>query len=242
MLNIKSVVAALVALFVVSPASATVVNFSDLVPADTEQSFGNELFIDTPDGQLRVAGSDVHITGVENGIVRGLGQCSDVAADGTCATADDRAINIPVLNVVAEGIFFEFPDGSNTGGGGFSASSNTFDVTSIAFRDIDGNSLNDSDAILNVAAFNDGGLFFPSIFQEFSFAEFIAFVLAGELIDIQGVTFGSDFELGVDFFIESIGFNENLSAVPLPAALPLFLAGIGGIGFISRNKKKEILQ
>lgn len=33
--------------------------------------------------------------------------------------------------------------------------------------------------------------------------------------------------------------NPDISAVPLPAALPLLVAGLGGLGFIGRRKKKK---
>ena len=32
--------------------------------------------------------------------------------------------------------------------------------------------------------------------------------------------------------------NPDISAVPLPASLPLMLAGLGGLGMIARRKKK----
>jgi hypothetical protein len=31
---------------------------------------------------------------------------------------------------------------------------------------------------------------------------------------------------------------DDVSPVPLPAALPLFVVGLGGLGFIGRRKKK----
>lgn len=48
-----------------------------------------------------------------------------------------------------------------------------------------------------------------------------------------------------DFFIDNIHFNEDLppelSEVPLPAALPLFLAGMAGMGWASRRRRTSKL-
>ncbi|MEZ5893956.1 MAG: VPLPA-CTERM sorting domain-containing protein [Parvularculaceae bacterium] len=47
-----------------------------------------------------------------------------------------------------------------------------------------------------------------------------------------------------DFFVDNIHFNEDLppdlggKEVPLPAALPLFFAGITGLGMASRRRRK----
>ncbi len=41
-------------------------------------------------------------------------------------------------------------------------------------------------------------------------------------------------------FVEiSFSYNTGVSAVPLPAALPLFLSGVGGIGFLARRRKNR---
>jgi len=45
------------------------------------------------------------------------------------------------------------------------------------------------------------------------------------------------FALSPDSTVGLSGFVEQVSAVPLPAALPLFLFGFAGLGLISRSKK-----
>ena len=49
---------------------------------------------------------------------------------------------------------------------------------------------------------------------------------------------GSDLGQNTEEFLRATFTQEDLPEIPLPAAFPLFLAGLAGMGFASRKKKK----
>lgn len=79
----------------------------------------------------------------------------------------------------------------------------------------------------------------------------IASINSGDPFSLLGAGFttgGSTVE--VRFFIEGVGgdnlgaildnvtFRDSVNVVPLPAALPLFLSGLAGLGFVARRRKQ----
>ncbi|WP_425408949.1 VPLPA-CTERM sorting domain-containing protein [Hyphococcus sp.] len=105
--------------------------------------------------------------------------------------------------------------------------SETVTVSDFSFTDALHNDLNSNDTNTLLIAFND-----PNVFQQFTFAEAVALVMSG--VDLIRFAF-DDAGSGLQFYVN--GF-EATSAVPLPAAAPLLLAGIAGLGFASRRRKK----
>lgn len=102
----------------------------------------------------------------------------------------------------------------------------TVTVSNFSFTDADHNDLNMNDTNTLLIAIND-----PNAFMSYTFAEAVALVIAG--VDL--IRFGFDVNgNGVQYYVN--GFEA--SAVPLPAALPLMLAGLGGLGFAARKKRK----
>jgi hypothetical protein len=54
----------------------------------------------------------------------------------------------------------------------------------------------------------------------------------GELyLNFQGITFANDHVITVTL--------DNVAAVPVPAALPLFATGLAGLGWLARRKKRQ---
>lgn len=51
-------------------------------------------------------------------------------------------------------------------------------------------------------------------------------------------SFYNVFSTGVDY-LSSGTITQELSATPVPAALPLFLSGIGGLGLLARRRKRR---
>ncbi len=84
----------------------------------------------------------------------------------------------------------------------------------------------------------DGGSCFESI--EFSVpndvAAFIGVIssIAFDSITIRELTGGAENEFFGEFFTSA----EPVTEIPLPAAAPLFLAGLAGAGFVSRRRRK----
>ena len=101
----------------------------------------------------------------------------------------------------------------------------TVTVSNFSFTDADHNDLNMNDTNTLLIAIND-----PNAFMVYTFADAVALVVAG--VDL--IRFGFDANDGVQYYVN--GFEA--SAVPLPAALPLMLAGLGGLGFAARKKRK----
>lgn len=102
----------------------------------------------------------------------------------------------------------------------------TVTVSNFSFTDADHNDLNSNDSNTLWIAIND-----PNAFMQYTFAEATALVIAG--VDLIRFAFDTSSGNGVQYYVN--GFEA--SAVPLPAAAPLLLMGLGGLGFAASRRK-----
>ena len=119
--------------------------------------------------------------------------------------------------------------------------SNPVNITSLSFVDVNGNSLNDSTAIVGYEfRFSDGKPRIRGIFGDKSFADLLILVSDGSLTNVSVANiFHGGSTNGQPFFISSIELVDP-TAVPLPAALPLFLFGLAGLRMRARQTKPSI--
>jgi hypothetical protein len=103
----------------------------------------------------------------------------------------------------------------------------TVAVSSFSFTDADHNDLNLNNTNTLLIAIND-----PNAFVQYTFAEAVALVIAG--VDLIRFAF-DDAGTGVQFYVN--GFEAT--PVPLPAAAPLLLLGLAGLGLTSRRRRKK---
>lgn len=100
-------------------------------------------------------------------------------------------------------------------------------ITSLEFRDSNKNLIN---------AANDGRVKIQTAggLQTLLFSEFMALALGADAFfaNTNGIRFAF---VDKEFYLSAIGVSDL--AVPLPAALPLLLTGLGAFGFVSRRKK-----
>lgn len=70
---------------------------------------------------------------------------------------------------------------------------------------------------------------------------FAGFIARGTFSEITFLYPDDQLTPGFDIFsIDNLAFAAAPSEVPLPAALPFFLAGLGGVGFLGRRQKKPV--
>ena len=99
-------------------------------------------------------------------------------------------------------------------------------VSNFSFTDAEHNDLNANDMNTLWIAIND-----PNNFMEYTFAEAVALIVAG--VDLITFAFDSSSGNGVQYYVN--GFEA--SSVPLPAAAPLLLFGLAGLGAMMRRRK-----
>jgi len=220
--HISSLFAAVAACFIAVPAQAAIINFDNRVAAGEEAAFAKSLFIAVPGQSVQISagptgvddGLTLYGVGPENGAVRGLGICTHLAASGLCATAEDRAINPETPGAIRESLGFIFSTETD----------NAVAITDFSFRDSDGNSLNTSTETLWASARRTDGT--NIIGGPTTFADLVSLSLMGGLTDVSTLVL---FRPATSFFLERFAFVDDLTAVPLPGALPLFLLGLAGL-------------
>ncbi|WP_411819693.1 VPLPA-CTERM sorting domain-containing protein [Hyphococcus formosus] len=152
--------------------------------------------------------------------------------DGGSVTgsADVQVLNYNGIGIVG-GSIDTAVDGNESMAFSFSAPVNnvTYSVQFTANIDGDG-TLGDR----SIEIFGLGGTSLGT-FSQFNIGTFA-------LSDLVGAAIITGFELTaeVDFFrVSGISFDLAPSEVPIPAALPLFLAGLAGVGAIGRKRKQS---
>ncbi|MEX6632162.1 VPLPA-CTERM sorting domain-containing protein [Hyphococcus lacteus] len=153
--------------------------------------------------------------------------------DGGSVTgsADVQVLNFNGIGIVG-GPFDSTVDGNESMAFSFSAPVNNVSY-SVQFA---GNS--DGDGTVgdrSIEIFGLGGTSL-GVFAQFHIGTFA-------LSDLVGAAIITGFELTAEvdsFRISSISFDLAPSEVPIPAALPLFLAGLAGVGAIGRKRKQSV--
>jgi len=145
----------------------------------------------------------------------GLGVCRELTGSLQCKDSSDDSADGDLGT--DEFIKILFDDGP-------------FDVRNISFRDGEHFDLNGDDTgMVTWSTFDDMGGLVAS--GDDTFADVVAMALSGFFDGVDGIGFEY---VDTEFYVEAI------SDVPLPAALPLLLSGIAGLGFASRRKKKVV--
>ncbi|NNE40633.1 MAG: hypothetical protein HKN14_06910 [Marinicaulis sp.] len=197
-----------------APAHAGLVSFAGFAASNGEEGFvsGTSLTIDGV-SMTFTSTHNPYFDGVSGGKPAGLGVCRELtmAAQPQCAIGSDDSIDEDVAGD-PEVIAISFDDGA-------------LPLQGISFRDGAHNLINDSTALLNWAIVTESGLLIGTD----SFA-FVHDMISAGINGVVAFGFGFADDGGDQFYIESI-------ETPIPAALPLLLSGIAGLGFASRKQK-----
>jgi hypothetical protein len=164
---------------------------------------------------LTLDGVNLYITANKNGqeavaYLDGPGGGGPTAGLGVCGTLDSNDQCDPSNDdnvTITEDVTINFVDGP-------------FDVRTLSFKgeghvDFDGNDVNT--------------LLINSV--EYTFAGAVAAAIGGAFLGLNAITFAFGGSNPDQFYISAI------SDVPLPAALPLLLSGVAGLGFAARRRK-----
>ncbi len=101
------------------------------------------------------------------------------------------------------------------------------DIRHLSFNNGQHNSLNtDNVAQVTYMVLNAAGV--ATFTATTSFANLVALASGGAFLNVAGLGFQF---AGTEFYVDTV------SDVPLPAALPLLLSGLAGLGFAARRKK-----
>ena len=223
MVRVLGMVVAVAASFCCGQAAqATVINFGAegaanerVLPIPTRETLNGYVLNFVGTGNSTFAGP-------VNGNPTGWGACSVIGADGLCADMSDEAVN------GNESIQLLFIRDS-----GFGA--RTVDLGGWSFVDENGLSLDDTQSSLSFQLIDQNFVFTPRTVTTFS--DLVSLAIAGQITDIIGFHL---FAEGTPFFLQTLTIDDGISEVPAPAALPLFLAGLAGIGFSEfRNRRQK---
>ncbi len=222
----KSLIATVAAAVCFSlPAYAAVLDFSSLGTTQEQPLPTRELI--TLDG--------VHFELRSNATpylsANGLGVCDGLDINELCTNPADRAFDD--LGGNDDIILFDFFDSTGT-------TPSPVNINGLSFVGLDGNSLNSSAAQVSYfLRFADGSR--TAFRVDTTFADLVALAASGGIQDIivLHIIYGGSTS-GLPFFLASMNVTDTISDIPIPAALPLFLMGLSGLGFTSwrkRNKK-----
>jgi len=155
---------------------------------------------------------------LSSGLPAGLGVCRDVTMLSQCTDPSDDSIDGELG--VDEYVAVAFLDAA--------FDPTTTNLVGLSFRDGAHNQINDSNGQLTWAVFGAGGALIAGATS--SFADLVALAAIGW----QGVSSIRLTYFDTDFYLEAV----TVSDVPIPAALPLLLSGLAGLGFAARKKKR----
>ena len=245
MRRVSSVMAAVLAACFISSAHATTINFSSFVAPNSQQAFfalqtevfGAIIQIDTnPYSSVSPAGEFNFFPELFVVDGRGLGVCSIPLSSTICANLADRQ-DLGLYDPVFDPLDFRDDDRPFDSGEDieFTFFEAGIGIDAFSFVDPSGNSLNDSDTVVRLFAsdFTGAGLFGGSA-GVFTLAELNDFAAAGGLNNLLSL---SIFGVTRPLYVESMTFNNGVTEVPAPAALPLFIAGLAGLGFLRRRSR-----
>lgn len=219
---IASAAVALGASFMAAPAVAgtIVVDFAGYA-AGNEHGVTSGTSVEINGVSMTFSAGDFYDDGIYNpyfddvsgGLPAGLGVCRVLTAADQCRDAGDDSTDGD--GGISEYIAIVFDDGP-------------FSVWELGFRDGQHNDITTNDVGVVEWAILDGlGGVVTSGFA--TFADVVAMAAAGDFANIAGIGFA---------YVDTEFYIEYISDVPIPAALPLLLSGLAGLGFASRRKKK----
>ena len=207
---LASLAVAFGAAFMAAPASATVISFADYA-AGNEQGVTSGTSLNINGVNLTFSSNfNPYFDDVSGGLPAGLGVCRELTQTFQCADPGDDSTDGDMGT--NEYIIIGFDDGP-------------FNVREISFRDGQHNLINDSDGLVEWGK-TVSGMWTTGIA---TFAEVVALAAAGFFDNATEIGFNYN---NTEFYIEYI------SDIPVPAALPLLLSGLAGLGFAARRKKK----
>lgn len=213
----KFVTAALAATaLMAAPASAALIDFANEADTNGERGVasGTQITIDGINLELVAYrdGGDAISPYLDAGNA-GLGACKVLDGNDQCVPGNDDNVT------VQENLEVFFRNAAMDG-------DVTRDILGLVFRDVNHNLLGlGNDGLVEIQTSN-------GIMTDL-FSTFIAMAAGGDAFFQNTIGIGMYF-VDTEFYISAM----DVSDVPLPAALPLMLAGLGGLGFASRRREQ----
>ncbi|MBT8471888.1 MAG: hypothetical protein KJN99_04735, partial [Marinicaulis sp.] len=202
-----------------APANATIVSFADYADTEGERGVASGTTL-TIEGLVMTFfafdGFSPYFDASGRDGPAGLGVCKVLDARDQCDPGSDDSIDND--GAVQEAVVIQFADDQ------------TVNLDGISFSDFAHDPVNPA-ALVEYFVVYDGGLS-DTLFVTDTFANVVAAFAAG-FDDVVKFGFrrpvGAD---GLDFYVEAL--DAEFDPIPVPAALPLLLSGLAGLGFASR--------